>query len=353
MGGVATFVQSKDKDNFVKICEGAENDEYLVTRHSNFLTAVNIVNIYGEQESWHSKIEIEERWGRILKEIKKIEQRKELALIIGDLNKHIGCDDLGVKNNHRKITFGGELVRGFLSSGEYICLNNSSKSIGGPFTRFDPSNPNKKENMSCLSLVIVSKKLEPFIETLKIDNMKVFSPIRPLSKTKSVTSDHFPLIMTFAETFCKKYAPKKTDCFTMWNTNKDGGWNHYKELTENNDKFGKACEYNIDHDKAVAQTTTEAMDEIDKVMNKIKYTAFGKVKRKINNRNNGADDETYDKTDDRRKLLENQRKDIEAELKDVDKIKHTKGKAAAIFNVLNKIKGKKKTSARDGGHEGS
>ena len=199
------------------------------------------------------------------------------------------------------------------------------------FTRFDPSNPNKKENMSCLSLVIVSKKLEPFIETLKIDNMKVFSPISPLSKTKSVTSDHFPLIMTFAGTFCKKYAPKKTDCFTMWNTNKDGGWNHYKELTENNDKFGKACEYNIDHDKAVAQTTTEAMDEIDKVMNKIKYTAFGKVKRKINNRNNDADDETYDKTDDRRKLLENQRKEIEAELKDVDKIKHTKGKAAAIF----------------------
>ena len=196
------------------------------------------MNIYGEQESRHSKVEVEERWGRILKEVNKIEQRKEFTLIIGDLNKHIGCDDLGVKDNHGKVTFGGELIRGFLSSGEYICLNNSSKSKGGPLTRFDPSNPKRRENMSCLSLVIISKQLEPFIENLEIDNMKVFSPIRPLSKNKFVTSDHFPSIMTFAPAFCKKATSKKNDCFTMWNKNKEG-WTRYKELTEDDDKFGK------------------------------------------------------------------------------------------------------------------
>jgi hypothetical protein len=105
MGGVATFVQNQDKDKFVKLGEGAENDEFLVTRHSNFASAVNIINIYGEQESRYPKIEIEERWGRILKEIKKIEHRNELVLIIGDMTKHIGCDDLGVKGSHPKISF--------------------------------------------------------------------------------------------------------------------------------------------------------------------------------------------------------------------------------------------------------
>ena len=158
------------------------------------------------------KIDIEERWGRILKEIKKIEHRNELVLLIGDMNKHIGCDELGVKGSHSKISFGGELVRGFLSDGDYICLNNSSKATGGPFTRFDPSKPDKTENMSCLSLVIVSKKLEPFIEKLEVDSDKVFSPIRPISKTKSITSDHFPLIITFAKEFCIKSQVKKPDC---------------------------------------------------------------------------------------------------------------------------------------------
>ena len=55
--------------------------------------------------------------GSNLKEIKKIEHINELVLIIGDMNKHIGCDDLGVKGSHPKISFGGELLRRF-------CLNN-------------------------------------------------------------------------------------------------------------------------------------------------------------------------------------------------------------------------------------
>ena len=74
-----------------------------------------------------SKHEVQDRWGRILTEVKKIEQRNELMLIIGDLNKKIGNDAFGVKDNHATITPGGELVRGLLSSGDFICMNNSPK----------------------------------------------------------------------------------------------------------------------------------------------------------------------------------------------------------------------------------
>ena len=45
MGGVATFVQNKNKDKFVKVCEGAEKDEFFITIHSNFFSAVNIINV--------------------------------------------------------------------------------------------------------------------------------------------------------------------------------------------------------------------------------------------------------------------------------------------------------------------
>ena len=54
MGGVATLVKMKDKDKFVKIAEGENNDEYLVTRHSNFIKPLNIINVYGEQEPRYS-----------------------------------------------------------------------------------------------------------------------------------------------------------------------------------------------------------------------------------------------------------------------------------------------------------
>ena len=82
-------------------------------------------------------------------------------------------------------------------------------------------------------------------------------------------------------------------------------------------------------------------------MNTVKYTAFGKVKRK------GIDkvpidvtksiDSPKDKAEEWNKhLLEKQRTEIEEELKQVENIKVLKGKTAAVFNVLNKVRGQKK-----------
>ena len=42
----------------------------------------------------------------------------EGCLLVGDLNKHVGNDDLGVKGNHKKIFNGGHLVRDLLATGE-------------------------------------------------------------------------------------------------------------------------------------------------------------------------------------------------------------------------------------------
>ena len=124
MGGISTSVIDEEKHYVVKTAEGSGKDEFMVTRHGNFINPINVVNIYGEQESRVKDIDIENRWKRIYDEIVKIESRKEACIILGDLNKHIGNDNLGVRNNHPKITFGGEFVRAMLEDGEYICLNN-------------------------------------------------------------------------------------------------------------------------------------------------------------------------------------------------------------------------------------
>ena len=294
----------------MKIFEGIENDEFLITRHSNFISPVNIINCYGEQESRYSNFQVEERWARLLKEIKKIEMRKESLCLIGDMNKHIGADDLGVSGNHEKITHGGQLIRDFLSSGDYICLNNSKKAVGGPFTRFDPCFPDKTENMSCLSLVIVSRDLEPFIEKLEIDSLRKFAPVRPISKTKSISSDHFPLILTFVANFNTKKITKKPGSYTMWNTNKEGGWDCYKELTDDHDIFEKVLN---DDDDDTKVSNTVKMGKIEQIMDKVKYTAFGKVKRKGNLKRQPGETN--------KNLLELQRKEIETELKHIEDIR--------------------------------
>ena len=139
MGGISTSVLNEEKMYAIKATEGIDKDEYIITRHSHFYNPVNVVNIYGEQESRVKEVDIENRWARIYEEVLKIQNRKEACIILGDLNKHIGNDDLGVKDNHPKISFGGELVRALLSEGEFICLNNHPNTVhrwtiyqGGP-----------------------------------------------------------------------------------------------------------------------------------------------------------------------------------------------------------------------------
>ena len=80
---------------------------------SQFSPAINVINIYGEIESRHTKNEIEARWGRILEIVNKIKSRNEWVLLLGDFNKPVGNKNHGVKGNHDKISFGGKLVQTF------------------------------------------------------------------------------------------------------------------------------------------------------------------------------------------------------------------------------------------------
>ena len=257
-------------------------------------------------------------------------------MLIGDLNKHIGNDVYGVRDNHNKITFGGELVRSLLYDGDYICVNNSPITTGGPFTRFDPSCPERAKSMSCIDLVIASKELIQFIEKVEIDHERKFSPIRPISKTKSVSLDHFPIIVTFSSMFCTKKRLKNPYSFTLWNTNKIGGWNTFKEMTDG-DIFKRVNETSQN------PSSTEALVKLNTIMTTIKYSAFGKVKRK---KGKSSIKYNLDNSEDNNiKLLEQQRKEVEEEFKKVEKMKQSKGKTAAIFSTLNKIRGGKKAGS--------
>ena len=74
-GGIATCVKNEDKMNTLKVFEGVNKYEVLITRHSQFETAINVINIYGSQECRTNKEKIQENWGVILQESFKIESK--------------------------------------------------------------------------------------------------------------------------------------------------------------------------------------------------------------------------------------------------------------------------------------
>ena len=348
MGGVATCIDNKEACNALKVTEGANDDEYIVTRHSQFITPINILNVYGETESRATNTEIKDRWERILKELATIELKGEFSILIGDLNKQVG--DL-IKGNMVKSTFGGSLVKELLETEKYILVNATNKVVGGPFTRFDPANHHRK---SCIDLVIISKGLLKYLVKLTIDRKLAFTPGRPVKKDKIVYSDHRSLILEFQKIPLKLKSNNVGENFQMWNTNKVGGWEVYKMITENNNKLENASTEEKD--------PTDIMKIIDNELTKAKFKAFGKVKIRTNSktnkdlqvlqkekanaleRNDARLDEDLDQIEKKmaETLLSEQRKGFETELNMIKDMKYKKGKSASIFTLKSKIVGKKK-----------
>ena len=190
-------------------------------------------------------------------------------------------------------------------------MNNSDKVEGWPFTRMDPARSNDTESMSCLSLIIASKELDSFIDSILIDSKQLYSPISSNSKQKLVRSDHFPIIVTFSSFFSSYDKPEdnKKEIFTIWNTNKPGGWQCYKETSNKKEFFKKGFDSKENH------TTTDLMSKFDKAMTKINHISFGKVKR-----SNVVVEGRYDSMN-LEDIAREKRKEVCKELKRVEKAK--------------------------------
>ena len=123
-GGVATIVANYIKPYTVKVTEGQEEDEYIITRFDHVVPALNVVNIYGHQESRTSKDEILASWLRLQKDLEEIDDRGEAFLLLGDLNRAVGSDEWGITGNHSKVSYGGQHIRDIVKEKDYVILNN-------------------------------------------------------------------------------------------------------------------------------------------------------------------------------------------------------------------------------------
>ena len=266
MSGISTSIDEKSAPFSVCIKDGGEQ-EFLITRHAEFNPPINVINYHGEQES-HNNVEyIENNWNEIVTELNRIERIGEASILAGDFNKHVG--DL-IPNNKDKLSPGGRLVKQLIENGRFVLVNATSKAKGGPFTRFETSQPNNDELKSSIDFVIVSKNLEKYIKELRIDSELSFTPFRVVNNQIKYT-DHYSLLLEMDiplnDETNKTRAMKKSK---MWNTNKEGSWLKFNEITEKNKQFSTLS-------KERYLNPTDMYDKLERELNSCKYKAFGKI----------------------------------------------------------------------------
>ena len=284
--------------------------------------------------------------------ISRVEARDEMLVIIGDANRHLGK---AVPGNDDKVSYGGKLIVELLETNRYVLLNSTPKAKNGPLTREDPSD---SEIKSVLDLVIVSSSLEKYVEEMIIDKKREFTPFKQ-NKGKTIAfPDHYAISITFKGLPLRNDSVSLGKKYTQWNTNKKGGWNRYKILTNSNKKLDEIA-------ASESEDPDVLMKGIEKEMNNIKYKAFGKVKIKKRKEKDGklemllvkkekvltgkASDSIRAEVEEideeiAHELKIRQRSEIEKELAELKRLKETKGSAAAIFSLKGKIVGKKKES---------
>ena len=333
MGGVATAVTNSLRQNTVKVGEGKEDDEYLITRLDHVYPPINVVNVYGGQESRMTKKEILENWLRLRKDIDLILKRKEGVVLIGDFNVALGNDDQGIKGNKERVSYGGHLIREMLKEKEIILVNSLEMVEGGPWTWESRSDPTKK---SCLDLVMVSENLVSYISSLLVDTKRDYAPFRVAKKKGRITmvrSDHYTLVLKL------KNLPKRNMLKVKqshWNLKKPNGWENYEAMTEEMKEKADAIIENRNIE------INEVMDKVDKLQDNVKFKAFGKTKpptktarlKKKEKPAEGLDDQEKAK-----KLLEIQSQQIEEEINRIKMMRN--GKTAKIFKMRELVSGSK------------
>ena len=342
MGGVATLVANEVKQYAVKVKEGEENEEYLITRLNHVVPAINIINVYGGIEGRMSKDEVLESWTRLKKEISEIKERQEGMVLIGDHNRAIGNDGLGVEGNHPDVSYGGRLLRELLEEkeqeNEYYLLNASELAEGGPWTWFSRAD---SKVLSCIDLVIISANLLPFFSKLLVDSKQEFCAkkvVMSKGNERVIRPDHYPLILELKNMPKVKTVVKSE---SRWNLQKPGGWEVYKAVME------EAAEKidNVTEDNTL--NVDEVMKKIDAIMDKAKFKAFGKskpmtqkaVERRLEIRLKAA--QGLDEEDKVKELMRKQYNDMEEE---INKLKLAKfGRATNVHKMKEIVSGSKKS----------
>jgi hypothetical protein len=185
-----------------------------------------------------------------------------------------------------------------------------------------------------LDLAIASASLLPFLKAVEVDSTRKVAPKRVVVRGGKVSltySDHFPLMVELE----MPTVEEKKEKVTTWNVNKPGGWEKYKESS---DEFAEKIEDIVESEQ---MDIGKVIKKIDAIQDKIKHKVFGKTRVKSNVKviETGGNETEEEEA---KKLLQLQSKRIEAEIEEVRKSKQ--GRCSNIFKMKEIVVGKKKAN---------
>ena len=112
-----------------------------------------------------------------------------------------------------------------------------------------------------------------FIDGMIIDSKRRITPFKQNNGKCLSFPDHYSIVLSFRGIPTKEKHVSIGKKYTHWNTNRENGWQKYKELTSSNSRLERAANSNSDDPDYL-------MNIIEKELTSIKYKAFGKVKIK-------------------------------------------------------------------------
>ena len=225
------------------------------------------------------------------------------------------------------------MLQGLLATKNWVLVNGLGGEMvqGGPFTREDPTNKDKK---SCLDLFVINQDLRPYLTNLVIDSQRRMAPVRAVKKkggTRLVYSDHYSCLLTF-QNLPKRNKNERGKSTLKWNLAREGGWEMYERITQ---KKSKKLNKIVQEESPIE----EKMEKYEKLHDRIKYEAFGKVKVKIKSAEN---DKEITKNENADEILKKQREEAEREIEKLKK-EHP-SRAGRVWELKKKIVGSKKST---------
>ena len=340
-GGICSAVANRLKHHAVCVAEGDEEDEWLAVRYDHVFPALTIVNCYGEQEGAgrSSKQEVVARWGRLLKVLETARLRGDHVLLVGDLNKHVGNDHLGVPGNTCEISTGGRLLRDLVEGGNWRLLNAVEEKVnGGPFTRKDPASGKE----SLLDLWVCTAGLAPYLKELYIDSLRRWEVARPVLKEGRLQlthTDHYTMVATFDNLPAARMAREEQE--VRWKTGNKQSWAQYKEESkETSKKIDEAVKNkNEDIDKVLKRVEAAETKTKFKVFGKFTEKSMSKRKEKVIEQ-----EKLMTEKEKAENLLVKQTKRVDDAVKRIEETGHNK--VGKIFKISQEIKGIEKGAGK-------
>ena len=150
-----------------------ENAEFITVRLCFGLESIRLILAYGPQEG-DAKDEIEDFYENLQIQIDRSVLKGDSVLIVGDLNAKLG--KTVINRDIHDMSANGKLLYDIINKYN-LCVVNALRLCKGVFTRVNNKNSAEK---SVPDYVIVSSNLSDNIQSMTIDEGKLFTPWRDL-----------------------------------------------------------------------------------------------------------------------------------------------------------------------------